>query len=155
MGTILLLVGLAILLAGLEVIVPGGLLGVISTIIIIIACVLSYEDYGVYGALGIFTASIILVVLVVFIELRLLSKSKYGKRLFLSSSSSGRMLSENEKVQLDGKAGVAITVLGPTGIVEIDGKQHEAFSQDGQLAKGDHVEVVCVDNFRVVVKRVD
>ena len=148
------LVVIGVLLAGVEVFVPGGILGILSALFLIVATVLAYRELGTYGAIGVFGGSLILVIIVVLTELRFLVKSKYGQRLFLTSASSGHVLTENAKEDLDGKTGVTMTVLGPTGVVEIDGKQHEAFSQDGHLQRGDHIEVVRVDNFRVVVKRV-
>jgi len=154
MSTILALIAIAILLAGIEVLIPGGFLGVLSALLVIAACVFAYQDYGIFGTLCVFGGSVVLVIVVVFTELKFLSKSKYGNRLFLRSASDGRVLNENEKKDLSGKKGVAITNFGPTGVADIEGKHHEAYSQDGHLARGDHVEVVSVDNFRIVVKRV-
>ena len=147
------LVVCAVLLAGIEVLIPGGFLGVLSAGLVIAAGVFAYQDFGAMGTFAVFGASLVLIVVVVFAELKFLANSKYGNRLFLRTASDGRVLSKDDKKDLSGKKGIAITVLGPTGVVEVDGKQHEAFSQDGHLQKGDHVKVVSVDNFRVVVKR--
>ena len=153
MLTIIALIAVAVILAGIEVIIPGGVLGIMSAVLVVVASVLAYQDFGVFGILGVICGSLALIVFVVFAELKFLSKSKYGDRLFLRTASDGRLLKENKLDDLVGKKGIAITVMGPTGIVDVEGKQHEAFSQDGHLARGDHVKVVSVDSFRVVVKR--
>ena len=39
------------------------------------------------------------------------------------------------------------------GIVEIDGRRYEAFARHGHSAKGERLDVVDVDNFRLIVSK--
>ena len=53
-----------------------------------------------------------------------------------------------------GKAGRALTVLAPSGTVEIDGQRLEAFSADGFVERGAPVLVTEADAGRVTVRLV-
>jgi len=53
-----------------------------------------------------------------------------------------------------GKAGRALTVLAPSGTVEVDGQRLEAFSADGFVERGAPVLVTEADAGRVTVRLV-
>ena len=44
-----------------------------------------------------------------------------------------------------------VTMLAPTGLVEITGKNYEAFCQSGLAQRGASLTVIGFDNFRVIV----
>jgi membrane-bound ClpP family serine protease len=50
-----------------------------------------------------------------------------------------------------GKPAEALTMLSPSGYVRIDGQRYEAFCQSGQAPAGSALEVIGVDNFRLIV----
>ena len=50
-----------------------------------------------------------------------------------------------------GKPATALTMLAPSGFVEVAGKRYEAFCRSGLVARGTHLTVVGLDNFRLVV----
>jgi membrane-bound serine protease (ClpP class) len=55
--------------------------------------------------------------------------------------------------ELIGKQGTADTTLAPSGYVVVGGRRFEAFSRSGLVAKGEALQVVGVDNFRLVVSK--
>ena len=52
-----------------------------------------------------------------------------------------------------GREAVAETTLAPSGFVRIDGRRYEAFCRSGHVAPGERLQVVGLDNFRIVVSK--
>jgi len=154
MSTIIGLIILGIILISFEIIVPGGILGVLGGICLIGACVLTFQQYGMLGALGIFIGSLILVTVTLIIELKYLPKTKLGSSMFLKKSVEDQSTHTLGQDELLGKSGEALTRLAPTGKITIEGKPFEGFSQDGLIHKGESVKVVGRENFRILVKKI-
>lgn len=157
MAIILTLLIAGLLLISLEVFLPGGILGLIGAILMIGGCFKAYQDFGYVGAAYTTIAGGILLVILLFVEFKILAKTKFGERLFLNKSVSGGTSPAEEKrfrerESLVGKTGVTATVLAPTGLVEIDGKSYEAQSESGLIRPGHEVRVVSQDSFRLVVR---
>ena len=77
METVIVLVVIGVLLAGVEVFVPGGILGILSALFLIVATVLAYRELGTYGAIGVVGGSVILVIIVVLIIIYFCHYSRY------------------------------------------------------------------------------
>ncbi len=153
MAAILGFVFAALVLIFFEVILPGGILGVLAVLCIIAATLFGYEAHGLSGAALVLLGSILACVAIVFIEFRFVAKTALGRSFFLRARVEGRNPSVAEEAEsVVGKAGEALTRLNPTGTVVIEGRQYEAFSRDGFLERGRAVEVVGKDNFRLIVK---
>lgn len=152
MTTIILLIVGAAVLAGLELFIPGGILGVVATLMVIAACALSFADYGMNTGLLTVLGAVVFIAIALYIEVRLLAKSGYAKRIFLSASVQGKVNDEARQGLL-GKDAKAISTLAPTGAIEVEGKQYEGFSQDGHVNRGERLRVVRVEEMRLVVER--
>lgn len=144
----LFLVGVIFL--GLEIFLPGGILGVFAGISLIGGIALAFVDFGVAGGGLAIAVALVLTGIVLYLEFAILPKTKVGKRFFLQSSISGTTSLAPEH-DLTGKSGITSTVLGPSGYIIIDGKRHEAYSRVGLLEKDVPVKVVGADNFRLIV----
>lgn len=155
MSIIIALIIAGIIFISLEVFVPGGILGLLGTIAIITACVLTYNAYDIAGAIGVGLISIILAGIIIVIEFKYLPKTEYGKRLFLTSFVKGKGNEDVGSDSLIGKQARAVTRLLPTGTIEVGKDQYEAFSQDGHINKGESLIVVARDAFRIIVKKSD
>lgn len=141
---------IGIVFLGLEVFLPGGVLGVFAALALLGGTILAFVDFGVVGGMiGVAVAGV-LVVGVLFFEFAILPKTAMGRRLFLSSAIDGKSSPDREK-DFVGCEGITVTSLGPSGYIEIEGKRHEAFSRAGFLESGVPVKVVGTDNFRLIV----
>ncbi len=136
-----------------ELIVPGGILGMIGALAMLGGCVLAFVEYGAGGGMLTFMIFAVLAVACLVLELKLLPKMRLGGGLFLEKSISGTSQKPAGERDLIGKECEALTTLSPTGLVRIDGKQYEAFSQSGLVDRGTRMKVVDVDNFRVKVNK--
>lgn len=144
------LVGLTLI--SLEIIIPGGILGALGAICTLAACVVSFSEFGSLG--GLISTAIIFTLtgVLVWLEFKLLSKTKLGQRAFLTKSIGGVSANYGAEAQtLIGKPAVAKTTLAPSGYVTIEGKRYEAFFQGGMTEAGTALKVVDADSFRLIV----
>ena len=75
-------------------------------------------------------------------QFRILSKTSYGRKLFLSTSVVGRTNANRGYDDMIGASGQTLTRLNPTGMILINGKNYEAFSRDGYIAQNESVRVI-------------
>jgi len=150
---ILLLIFTTLLLASFEVILPGGVLGVFAFVCTLVATWIGFDRYGFAAALVIFLGTFFLVALALVLELKLLSKTAYGKRFFLDVAVKGRARSNQADDSIIGEKGLTLTRLNPSGKISINGKHYEAHSQDGFIEVGQEIAVVSQDNFKLTIKK--
>lgn len=150
-----LLIGLliaAFVLFFFEIFVPGGVLAVMGGIMLLTASVLAYNDYGFFAGTLVLIGGLFGAIGMFFLEIRFISKTPFGRQLSLQSSIGAR-LNPKADDNLIGLEGVTLTILAPSGKVEINGKTFTASAQDGFLDKGDQVRVVRSETFKLIVAR--
>ena len=155
MTAILWLIFAALVLIFFEVLLPGGILGLIAAGCIIAATVIGVQEYGVFVGATVFVGSMVACLILTVVEFKLFAKSKYGRRFFLSGSQrrgDGDAPDAAEPDTVIGKTGEALTRLNPSGKIAIDGRSYEAWSRDGYLEAGTKVEILSRDNFKLIVK---
>lgn len=150
MVLIVCLIILAFVLLFLEIFVPGGLLGFLAVCAILGAGYAAYIEYGLAVGAAVTLGAATLGVLMFFIEIKVLKAS--GRHLSVESKVESRSV-ERAQDDLVGKNGVALTSLAPGGKVRVDGKDYEASSLSGLMRKGAQIEVVRVEDFRIIVKK--
>ena len=154
MTAIVLLFGLGIVLLTFEVVVPGGVLGVIGGLAMLGGCALAFYEYGAGGGAIAVVVALVCLALGLFIEFRVLPGTRYGKKLFLHQSvGATSQPPPADASTVVGKLAEAVTMMAPSGYVTIDGLRYDAFSQSGLIAKGATVRVVAVDNFHLIVAK--
>jgi membrane-bound ClpP family serine protease len=153
MTLIILLFSVGILLLAAEVMIPGGILGGIGGLMLFVGCILSFVTLGNTEGLLAVGVTIIAAITVFYIQFKILPKTRFGKRFFLSREISATSTALKEDARdLIGKAAQSVTVLSPSGYVTIDGKRFEAFSQSGQIAPGTELEVIDANSFQIIVR---
>jgi membrane-bound serine protease (ClpP class) len=70
----------------------------------------------------------------------------------LASNSNEEGAENSVQDELIGKQGHTVTRLNPSGLIEIEGKQHEAHAEINYIDKGKSVLVCSMDNFKINVK---
>jgi membrane-bound ClpP family serine protease len=152
MSIIFTLILVALVLIAFEIVLPGGILGVIAAICVIAATILAHMDYGIWVAVAVFFGSGLLIIALVVIEFKLLKNTSLGNAFFLKESVTGHTGPTTEP-SLIGKEGVAQTRLNPIGKVTIEGKTYEASSQDGYIDAKQAITVVAQSNFKLTIKK--
>lgn len=152
---ILVLAVAGVLLMGAEILLPGGILGVLGSLCFLGVVVLVFLHGGLAWALGALTLSFALALGTFFFEIKVLEKTKLGRESILSNSLNGAATGPQAAHDIVGKCGEVATPMNPTGMVRVENALYEAASIDGSLQRGDRVVVAGQDNFRLLVKKIE
>ncbi|TVR47976.1 MAG: serine protease [Puniceicoccaceae bacterium] len=153
MTWVVLLFVLGIILILFEVMVPGGILGLLGGLALLAGGVLAFVNFGLGVGLLAFLAAMAVLGLSLLAELKFLPRTAVGQRLFLHSQIEGSSQKTEGFAELIGRPCEALTALSPTGVVLLDGKKYEAFSQSGFIERGARLTVTRYDNFRLIVSK--
>lgn len=154
MTLVVLLFLLGIILLAVEVVVPGAVLGTIGGLMMFGGCVAAFVEFGTLGGAVAVIVALLLAGLAFFLEFRVLPRSRWGRRAFLTSQITGVSAPVHSEARgLVGKQAETVTMLSPSGYIKVDGKRYEAFCQSGQVPSGVIVEVIDADNFRLIVSQ--
>ena len=153
MSTIIGLLVAAFILVFFEVILPGGILGIMAALCVILASWFAGAEYGAGIGILTFVGSAAAIGILVFIEFKLLARTSLGSAFFLKSSVTGHSNIAPAEASITGKKGISLTRLNPSGKVAIDGKSYEAYSQDGYIEEDHSIQVVAQDNFKLIIKK--
>ncbi|MBL6920450.1 MAG: NfeD family protein [Puniceicoccaceae bacterium] len=153
MSTIIGLLVAAFILVFFEVILPGGILGVIAALCVILASWFAGAEYGAGIGVLTFAGSVAAIAILVFVEFKLLARTSLGSAFFLKSSVTGHSNVAPADASIIGKKCISLTRLNPSGKVAIDGQTYEAHSQDGYIEADQPVIVVAQDNFKLIIKK--
>ncbi|MGI6073125.1 MAG: NfeD family protein [Fermentimonas sp.] len=147
-------------------VVPGfGITGISGITFVVLSLMLSLIgniDFTFVGvnAKDVFSSIIIVISgLALGIILIILLADRIGKKGFmqnvaLNADQEGYVSVPMEPASLVGQSGVAITVLRPSGRVEVNGEIYDAISIRGMINKGDSVVVKRYSNFQLYVAKV-
>ena len=151
MTLILFLFAVGVVLIGLEVVVPGAILGLVGGVCMLVAIIISFSQYGVSGGAYATAAGLCIAGIALYLEFVFLPKSRLAKFFSMTATVAGRSQPAVADRSIVGKRGVAVTALAPSGIIDCEGRRYEAFARSGLVPVGGTVDVVDLDNFRLIV----
>jgi membrane-bound ClpP family serine protease len=154
MTVILLLFLAGIILLAFEVVMPGAILGIAGGIAIAAGVIVAFAEYGFSGGVLACAVALVLTGIALYIEFALLPKTRLAKSLSMTGTVAGTSqpaLADRKKVV--GRQAVAVTALAPSGYVELDGQRYEAFARHGHTQVGERLDIIDVDNFRLIVSK--
>ena len=153
MSLIILLFTIGLLLLAAEVMIPGGILGLAGGVLLFTGCVLSFVRLGSSEGMLAIAITVAAAIAVFYIQFKLLPKTRYGKRFFLSRTISGTSSEIGAKTRdLVGKTARSVTVLSPGGYVTIGDVRYEAVSQSGQIPRDTELVVIAANSFQLTVR---
>ncbi|MEX2490979.1 MAG: NfeD family protein [Nitrospirales bacterium] len=157
-----LLVGLGLILVGLEIfVIPGfGIAGILGILALMGGLGLSLIGTGaswdsILSALGQVALSILLAIIATLILVRYFPRLPFGKRLILETNlqaQEGYESSPAEDHRWLGKQGTALSDLHPSGIARFEGERVDVVSDGTFIQAGQPLAVVRIDGNRVVVR---
>jgi membrane-bound ClpP family serine protease len=153
MSMILGFIAAALVLVFFEIILPGGVLGVLAALCVCVATWFGFELYGAMGALVVFFGALFAIGLFAFVEFKLLAKTSLGQQFFLKAAIDGHTREAVAEDSIVGREGITLTRLNPSGKVAIGQKSYEACSQDGYIDRDQAIAVVAQDNFKLIIKK--
>lgn len=156
MTTIVLLFLIGIVLLATDAFLASFVLGALGTVAMLAGCVFAYQDYGFGGAALSAGLAVVLLAAAVYVELVVLPRSRLGRGMVVQSTvSSTSQPPPAATASVTGREAEALTTLAPSGYVSVDGQRYEAFCQSGHVSRGTRLRVVGVDNFRLIVSKLN
>lgn len=149
---ILIIAGL--FLIGAEIFLPGGVIGLIGTMSLLAAIVVSFFIFPMDIALLNTLAIIVLSGICIVIWVKFFPRSRLGKSLTLADNGKSFKSASLEFMDLLGKEGVTMSVLRPAGIAKFDGKRVDVVTNGSWIESGKPVKVIQVQGIRILVKEI-
>ncbi len=140
-------------LIGMEIFIPGGILGIFGTIAWISAAVVGWQKFPEpWNMVSAF--SLLLVGLLTFVVwIRYLPKSRVGKTLSLNESSASYKSHKMTELPV-GTVGEAVSTLRPSGIAKFDGKRLDVVADGEWIEAGESVKISSTANGHISVVKV-
>ncbi len=151
MSLIVFLFAIGAILLALEVVVPGAIIGIIGGIAMLAGVVVAFDQFGIQGGALAAVAAVLLVAITLYLEFVLLPRSRLAKTFSMTATVDGRSQPVLADRTVIGKRVVAVTPLAPSGVVELEGRRYEAFARSGHVPVGTQLDIIDLDNFRLVV----
>jgi membrane-bound ClpP family serine protease len=141
-------------LMGLEIFVPGGVLGLLGGLCLLIAIIVGFVAFG--AEKGTLAALSILVFLGISITfwMTVIPKTRFGQTLTLSTDTAGYKSAKVSLRDMLGKQGVALTPLGPSGLIKIEGQRLDAIAEGKWIDQGAAIKVVSVVGNHLTVREI-
>jgi membrane-bound serine protease (ClpP class) len=155
MTAVLVLFIAGVVLVAVEIVVPGGLLGMLAGLCLLGGVVAAFHRFGSVGGVVATGAAFLIGAVTLYLEFVLLPKTRLARTFSMSETGAGRTHPElADRAAVLGREAVAVTALAPSGYVEVDGRRYEAFCQSGFAIVGARLRVMDVDTFRLVVTQI-
>lgn len=143
-----------VLLLGAELIIPGGVLGVVGGLCLLGAVITGFAvfpaPWNLLSAIGILLGTVV----GFFIWMKLLPHTRIGKSLTLSKDGAGFKATDDFH-RLIGIEGLAATDLRPAGMATIEGRRVDVVSENDWVEAGSTVKVIAVEGNRIIVRVVE
>ena len=144
-----------IALIGLEMFIPGGIVGTVGVVTLVYAII--YVNKSTYYIAFILIISLILAVILYYVNRNVFHKKlMFLDRLVLNDSIStkdGYVASES-RVELLGRKLIAYTDLRPAGVAILENEKLDVVTDGDFVEKGNKIEVIRVEGMRIVVKKI-
>ena len=149
MTLIIILVAIGIVAVLAELVLPGGLLGIVGALCLLGAVIVTFVEYGATaGVIGLFLL-LALGVATIGWWMKYFHRLPGTKQLIHHSESGG---DHREKETLIGLSGVALTDLVPSGYARIDGVKRDVMAESRSISKDEEVTVVAMRGPSLIVR---
>lgn len=146
---IILLILIGLFLVILEIIViPGAVVGILGTLIIIYAIWESFNTYG--NNAGYIT--LVSTLFVAIISLYYALKSKTWKKLMLHSKIESKVNVIDNNTIKEGDEGLTISRLAPAGKAMINGEFYEVHTNSDFVDQNQEIIIIKIDHNKIIVK---
>lgn len=151
---LLFIVGLALVVA--EFFVPGGIVGILGGVLILLSLILAGANM-MQMIIAIFIALVVAIIGMVILMKFFGKKLHVLNKLVLMDATTTEegYVSNVNRTELLGKVGTAITPLRPAGTMLFGSERIDVVSEGGYVDAGKHVEVIKVEGSRIVVRQTE
>ena len=139
------LLGLGLFLIFLEFYLPGAIMGLCGTLLVMVSIFLfaSTTDSPILTLLYVIASGVCIGLLIKFAIWRIThTKPEYS--IYSNSNQTDYVASSYDKEAI-GEKGIVLSDLKPGGYILVNGKQHQAISLSGYIVKGTEIKVLSGD----------
>ena len=154
MSMILALLFIAAILIGMEVILPGGVLGIAGLLVFLGACGIGASQFGLFGGMVTFFGGGTFLGILLYIGYKMFPNTALGRQFIMGKQIEG---ASNKGIpdSVVGQNCQSVTPLRPTGMVLVGNTKYEAISKDGYIDSDISLVIKSKDNYRVVVTKAE
>ena len=150
MLTIFTLLIFGVLLLLLEIIIPGGVIGFIGLVCILIGVILGFMQNSYLG-LGLLSGVTVLGIFALMLWIKFFPKTPMGKKIFLDKDAKDWQGFENSNTDLVGLTGITHTALRPSGLAIIKDRRVDVVTQGELIERDCPIRVLKVEGNRIIV----
>ena len=140
-------------LIGMEIFIPGGILGIFGSAAWISAAVVGWRNFpdpwNMVSAFSLFLVGLLTFV----VWIRYFPKSRIGKSLSLNESTASYKSHKMTELPV-GTVGEAVSTLRPSGIAKFDGKRLDVVADGEWIEAGESVKISSTTNGHISVVKV-
>ena len=144
---------LGIIFILLEIYLPGGILGTIGFICLLLCVGLSFTLGAKIGVLAFFIVFSSLAA-AIYLVIKYIPESAIGRRLFLSRTLKNKKEQDESLDGLIGLQGIAMTDLRPSGTARFEEKRRDVITQGDYIDKDQKIEVIAIEGNHIIVKAI-
>lgn len=136
----------------IEVFMPGAVLGIVGTLLLLAAAVTAFVAFGPGGGLWACLGLLLGGGAVLLLWLKVFPRTLIARAITLKENNGGR--ASPDRSALVGSTGVTLSALRPAGVALVAGERRDVMAEHGWVDEGRAVKVVRVDAGRVFVREV-
>jgi len=148
---------LGIILVIIEIIMPNfGIIGGVGIVLLLVGIGGISQIVDLPVLVGIIALVLVIIVGALIFVYRSSSRGGIGKFLVLKTveGKDKGYVGVNERKEIIGKEGIALTQLRPAGTAEFDGERLDVVTEGDFISKGTKVKVVEVKGYRIIVSKI-
>lgn len=145
----LILVGTVAIL--LELFLPGGIVGVIGTLCLLGAIILTFNEYGLGAGVAVTVGILVMTTLALYFWMKNFDRLPWIKSVILTQTV-GKDTTPDKNRELINKTGETLTALGPSGKALIEDKKLDVMAESGYIDQGTPIIVVHADGSKIIVR---
>ena len=142
-----------LLMLGIEIFVPGGVVGFMGGLCLLAAAGVGFLAFGPDGGLLSAVAIVVFAGVAMILWIVLFPKTKTGRRMTLADDGKSFKNDDLALATLTGKEGVAQSALRPAGIALIDGQRVDVMTDGAWIEAGQKIKVLKVEGNLALVAR--
>ena len=146
------LLSVGLLLLGVEIFIPGGIVGLIGCLCLFAAMVTGFVAFGADGGWLATGLMIVLGGVALALWIKIFPRTPMGRGLTLREDGRANKSVPDRSSELVGQAGTAHTDLRPGGVALIAGQRVDVVSESGYVDSGTALQVIGVEGSRVIVR---
>ncbi len=149
----LFLAGIALMV--LELFLPGGIIGIIGLICVVVSLFLAAGSFTEM-AISILIATVVSIIAVILLTKVLGKRMKFFKKFILTDSTNKESgyVSNETREDLVGQIAVTLTALRPSGTIVLGDERIDVVSEGAFIDKDEQVKIVKAEGSRIVVRKV-